>query len=469
MRWKPPKRACAGERWFCAVALANLVLGTSSVLVPLMLSRVLERGVGTLGILSGLVSLVGVAGSLLWGRLSDAAHRRKPFVVASYAAVGLCLLAMAFVPSFSHFLWINMLMNFFWVANASVTVLIVIENRDEEEWEAKVGRLNQMGALGWVGGLLLGSGALALGTTLMPEEAAIRGLFALIAVAGLAASLLAFRRVPRTTPQYTRRAFRGIVLAAGNFLFEKRRFSPFHLYHRLHPRRILRALRDPEGFRPGTKRFLAATFVSFLGLGLFGIPLPLLLSERFALPSSVVFAYFALQHLGVVVAFPLAAKRIKRLGNRHVQMTTIATRLLLFTAAAAFLALSSARPPMIALIIGFAIYGFTWSYFQLSGIALVSRLAREENRGMALGLYNALAGIGWVVAGLASGVLAERAGYQTTSAAGAGLLVVALAVLFTVPSPKILPVDEASRQREGRPPEEAALQDLSDARSSGTR
>ena len=35
-------RSWGGERWFVAVALANLVLGTSSVLVPLMLSRVLE-------------------------------------------------------------------------------------------------------------------------------------------------------------------------------------------------------------------------------------------------------------------------------------------------------------------------------------------------------------------------------------------------------------------------------------------
>ena len=152
-----------GETWFMAVGLANLVLGTSSVLIPLMLSRVLGRSVGTLGILTGLASLVGVVGSLLWGRLSDAVHRRKPFVVVSYAVVGLCFLAMAFVPSFKYFLWINMLLNFFWVANASVTVLIVIENRGESSWEEKIGRLNQMGAMGWVLGLAVGSGALAAG------------------------------------------------------------------------------------------------------------------------------------------------------------------------------------------------------------------------------------------------------------------------------------------------------------------
>ncbi len=423
------------EPWFAAVALANLVLGTSSVLVPLMLSRVLGRSVGTLGVLAGLVSLVGVVGSLLWGRLSDAAHRRKPFVVVSYGAVGVCFLAMAFVPTFKHFLWINMLLNFFWVANASVTVLIVIENQKASAWETKIARLNQIGAIGWVLGLAIGSGTLALGTLWTSEETTIRSLFALIAVGGWAASALAARRVPRTMPMYIGRRFRGIALAMGNLLFERIRFAPFHLYYRLRPRRILATLRDPKGFLPGTKRFLAATFVTFVGLGLFAIPLPLLLSEEFELPSSIVFAYFTLQNLAVVVAFPLAARRIQRFGNRHVQVSTIAIRLGLFVATAVFLTVVSGTPPIAAMLIGFAVYGFTWSYFQLSGIALVSRLAKPENRGLALGLYNALAGVGWVVAGLASGFLAEWGGYQTAFGLGAGLLVIALGIVFTVPQP----------------------------------
>jgi len=453
-----------GEPWFAAVALANLVLGTSSVLIPLMLSRVLERSVGTLGLLASLVSLFGVIGSLLWGRLSDAAHRRKPFVVASYAIVGVCFLAMAFVPTFQYFLWINMLMNFFWVANASVTVLIVIENREEAAWEAKIGRLNQMGAIGWVLGLAIGSGVLALGTYLVPEELAIRGLFGLIALGGLAAGALAVRSVPRTVPQYTHRRFRGVLLATGNFLFERRRFAPFHVYHRLHPRRVLAALRDPAGFRPGTRRFLAATFVTFLGLGLFGIPLPLLLSERFGLPSSVVFAYFALQHLAVVAAFPLAARRIRRRGNLHVQITTVSARLLLFLSVTTFLVFVKATPPTLALVVGFAIYGFTWSYFQLSGVALVSRLAKPENRGLALGLYNALAGIGWVVAGVGSSVLAGWGGYPSTFAASACLLVIALAILFNVPQPATAG-EPACAEAPRRPSEAAAEGQVSEIRS----
>ena len=450
-----------GETWFMAVGLANLVLGTSSVLIPLMLSRVLGRSVGTLGILTGLASLVGVVGSLLWGRLSDAVHRRKPFVVVSYAVVGLCFLAMAFVPSFKYFLWINMLLNFFWVANASVTVLIVIENRGESSWEEKIGRLNQMGAMGWVLGLAVGSGALAAGAHFASEETAIRSLFAMIAIGGLAASALAFRRIPRTAPTFTLRRFRGIVLSLGNLLIERRRFAPFHLYHRLQPRRIFAMLRDPQGFRPGTKRFLTATFVAFVGIGLFGIPLPLLLSERFGLPSFLVFAYFVVQHLGVVIAYPLAAQRIRRLGNRNVQIGTIASRLTLFSAAAVFLGFAEGPPSMAVLLVGFAIYGLTWSYFQLSGIALVSRLARPENRGLVLGLYNALAGVGWVIAGLASGLLAQWGGYQAAFGTSAALLLIALLIVFTVPRP----IDLVPEAQDGPDP---ARDLLGEAKSAGS-
>jgi MFS family permease len=435
-----------GEAWFPAVVLANLVLGTSSVLIPLMLSRVLGRSVGTLGILAGLASLVGVIGSLLWGRLSDAAHRRKPFVVVSYGVVGLCFLAMAFVPSFEHFLWINMLLNFFWVANASVTVLIVIENREESSWEAKIGRLNQMGAMGWVLGLAVGGGALTAGAYFASEETAIRSLFALIAIGGLAASALAFRRIPRTVPTFTRRRFRGIVLAMGNHLIERSRFAPFHLYHRLRPRRILAMLRDPQGFRPGTRRFLVATLVTFVGIGLFGIPLPLLLSERFGLPSSLVFAFFGIQHMGVVVAYPLAARRIRRRGNRRVQIGTIAARLTIITTAAVFLVFFEGPPPIAALFAAFALYGLTWSYLQLSGTALVSRLARPKNRGLVLGLYNALAGVGWVIAGLASGILARWGGYQTAFGASAGLLLIALLTVLAVPRPIDIPQETPDGQ-----------------------
>jgi len=435
-----------GERWYLAVGLANLVLGTSSVLIPLAVAEVYGRSVGALGLLVSLVSLVGVAGSLVWGRLSDVAHRRKPFVILSYAAVGLCFLAISFASAFRHLALLNMLSNFFWMANASVTVLIVIENRDHATWERKIGHLNQIGAIGWVGGLALGSLWMAALSRSVGEALTIRSLFVMIGLGSLAASYLALRYVPRTIPKFTRRRFRGVVLAMGNFIVERARFAPLHLYHRLNPRRVVRLLAHPEGFRPGTRRFLLATLISFMGLGFFGIPLPLLLAQRFGFPSSFVFLFFVIQHAAIVVAYPLAAKRIRRLGNRSVQIASLSVRLVLFGAAALYLLASTSTPPMALLAVAFLVYGVTWSYFQLSGVALTSRLAREENRGAALGLYNALAGLGWILAGLGSSLVTERAGYAASFGIAAGLLLVSLVVLGFVPDPVVA----ADGARDGR-------------------
>ena len=150
------------------------------------------------------------------------------------------------------------------------------------------------------------------------------------------------------------------------------------------------------------------------------------------------FLFFLLQHAGIALAYPFASRRIRRLGNRYVQMGSVWVRMLLFGGFAAYLAFFETVPPLAVLIGAFVVYGVTWSYFQLSGIALTSRLASKKNRGLALGFYNAIAGIGWILAGLGSGLVAERAGYPLTFAIAASLLVVSLAILLSVPDPAVV-------------------------------
>ena len=423
------------EGWYIAVGLANLVLGTSSVLIPLSVAKVFGRSVGSVGLLAGLVSLVGVIGSLIWGRLSDTAHRRKPFIILGYGAAGACFLGISLAQNFTQLMILNMLLHFFWVANASVTVLLVIENCSETTWESRIGHLNQIGAMGWVLGLALGSLWMQWMPSALGELGAIRILFWVMGLLGLTASMVAILTIPRTMPQFTQRLFRGMLLSLGNFISERGRFAPLHLYHRLHPRRVLALLLRSDGFRPGVKRFLLSTLISFVALGFFGIPLPLLLSQQLGLASSSVFFFFLLQHIGIVVAYPLASRRIRRLGNRYVQMSALWVRMLLFGGFAAYLSFLGTSPPLAVLIVAFLVYGISWSYFQLSGIALTSRLASEQNRGLALGLYNAIAGVGWILAGLGSGVVAERSGYPLTFAIASGLLLISLIVLLFVPDP----------------------------------
>jgi MFS family permease len=397
-----------------------MTMGTSSILIPLMIAQVLHYSVADLGVLSSLVSLVGVIGSLIWGRLSDAAHRRKPFIVMSFAGVSLGFAGIALAQSFTTVLLLNMMLNFFWVANAAVTILIVIENKEESRWEGKIGHLNQIGALGWVAGLVFGSLALAAASRFIGESTAIRILFAILSLGAAGASLLAVRFVPRTTPKFTQRRFRGRIVALGNFLVERGRFSPYHLYHRFNPRRLPALLWGEGGLRSETKRFLVATLLAFIAIGFFAVPLPLLLSQRFGLPSSTVFLYFVVLNSGVVLAYPCAARRIKRAGNKAVQQGALAVRLLIFIAAALYLTISEAVPSVLV-------------------------LAKPEYRGQTLGLYNAIAGVGMIIAGVTSGFLSEYIGYQATFAASALFIAASLLVLHRLPSPTGIVEEEVCR------------------------
>ncbi|MFC2105597.1 hypothetical protein ACFLS0_02460 [Candidatus Bipolaricaulota bacterium] len=66
------------------------------------------------------------------------------------------------------------------------------------------------------------------------------------------------------------------------------------------------------------------------------------------------------------------------------------------------------------LIASFIVYGVAWSYYQLTGIALISRLASKQNRGFTLGFYNVSAGARWILVGPGSGLVTEQPGYPMT-------------------------------------------------------
>ena len=425
------------EPWYAAFLLANLVMGTSSVLIPLKLDRILDQGPSQLGVLSTLASAAAVLGSLLWGRLSDAAHRRKAFVVASSLVVGVTHAGLALSTSFAGLVLHNTLLSFFWIANASVAVLLVIERKDDRAWEASISALNLFGAFGWLLGLVVGGVSVTAALTMLSERAGMQALLAALSGFGFLAAGLAAWLIPATEPRFTQRRFRGIMVAVGNLLVEAWRFNPLHLYHRFSLRRLAELRRE-------TRLFLLASALAFAGIGFFAVPFALLLSQRLGYPPSLVFYGYVMLHSGIVFAYPFALHRIKRRGNRRVQIGALSARMMLLAIGAGALWLAP-ELPWVAVAPFLFLVGLTWSFFQLSGVALASRLAKPENRGLALGTYNAIAGASTTIAGVSSGYLAQYVGHHITYIAAAMLLLGAVVVLWRLPDPVILEVaSEAS-------------------------
>ncbi|MBU0595500.1 MFS transporter [Candidatus Bipolaricaulota bacterium] len=417
------------EPWYLALAVANAVMGTSSILIPLKLDRVLHLGPSQLGILSSIASAAAVLGSLVWGRFSDAAHRRKAFVVASYLMVGVAHVGLAFSTSFYGLVLHNTLLSFFWIANASVAVLLVIERSEEISWESHISALNLSGAMGWLLGLVLGGIGVSFALQAFSERLGMQTIFLTLAVFAFISAGLAAWLVPRTGARFTERRFRGVMIAVGNLLNEAGKFSPLHIYHRFSLRRFLTLRRE-------TRLFLLASALAFTGIGFFGVPLAMLLSQRLGFAPSLVFYGYVMLHSGIVIAYPFALHRIRRRGNRRVLIGALSVRMLLFAVTASGLWLVPEIPWAVVAPFLFLI-GLTWSFFQLSGVAFASRLAKPENRGLALGTYNAIAGGSTMVAGVCSGYLAQHFGHHMTLMAAVGLLLCSIVVLSRLPDPPL--------------------------------
>jgi len=282
-------------------------------------------------------------------------------------------------------------------------------------------------------GLVVGGGIVTTVLGLLSDRLGIQVLLLGLGVTAFTAAGLAAWLLPSTEPTFTERKFRGIMIAVGNLLVEAWRFNPLHLYHRFSLRRL-------PGLRRQTKVFLLASFLAFTGIGFFAVPLVLLLSQKLGYSPSMVFFGYVFLHSGIVLAYPFALHRIRRKGNRQVQIGALSARLVLFVLAGGLL-WTDVRIPWAAAVPFLFLVGTTWSFFQLSGVALASRLAAPENRGLALGTYNAVAGASAIIAGVGSGYLAQLVGHHATYLVSATLLFLAVIVLGKLPDPVFLRLD----------------------------
>jgi len=131
-------------------------------------------------------------------------------------------------------------------------------------------------------------------------------------------------------------------------------------------------------------------------------------------------------HLVSIFAYRWARKMIERFGHRPALALSLFIRVGIFTGFAGV----GAGAPRGLLPFFFGLAGLSWSFFQLSTMALVSRLSPPESRGQGLGIYNALAGLGNVVGASLGGFLADGFGFAAPFLSAAALLFITLPILL---------------------------------------
>lgn len=421
-----------GERWLWGYFLANMAGGVASLLIPLYAYH-LGGTAGDVGAIASLSSLAGVLGAAIWGKVADRTKFRKPFVILGFGGFGGLYVFLPAIGSVGGLIWLNALATFGWMAQAPVASLLVIERLPRADWERSLGRFNRYSGFGWMAGLALG----AVWTGLLPraigEGWALRALGVLTAGAGIGAAVLAALHIAEPPLPMRERPFVGLIVAAGNFLVERFRYAPARLYYVLSPSQLLRVLQGRTRIGPELTLYFYGILLATMGFSVFFVPLPLYLRGRLGLQGGLVFALYILHHGMNAFAYEWARGLIARMGHRPVQALALLLRSGVFPLFSLLAGIPYASPFLLPIF--FLITGFTWAFFQLSGMAIVSHLAPADGRGEAMGVYNALMGLGTMFGGAIGGFLADGLSYAAAFVTAGALVFLSLPIVLLESKP----------------------------------
>ncbi len=423
------------RRWYWSFFAANSVAGAASPLLPLYLYH-LGGSASDVGIMVSFASAVGVVASLAWGKLADRTQRRRPLVLVSFAGLAVAYAGLPFAAHAQHLIYLNACVSAMWMASVTVSVLLIMESNPRVDWEREIGRFNVYNGLGWTIGLALGAGWTSLMLPFVGEGWGLRSLGALIAAIAAGAALLAALWLQESQMRLESRSFRGLAITVGTFLFERFRYAPAHLYHLLSPAQLLRFLQGKSPLGPDLVLWYYGALLAFTGFAMVFVPLPVFLRGPLGWRSEFVYLAYLAHHSVSVLAFAWAQRAVAQWGHRAAVGFALFVRALVF----GLWALVGTVLPGWTVFILFPLAGITWSFFQLSSTAVVSRLAPVGLKGQSLGIYNALAGIGNVTGALTGGFLAEFLGFQASFFAGGALVLLSLPILLVEGRP--LPAED---------------------------
>jgi MFS family permease len=427
----------SSDRYFFAFVLSNMAQGGASLLLPLFVAQVLNGDNSDVGLVTGLASLAGVPASILWGRLSDKWKRRKIFVLVGMFGVSISLALMAFTQSVWQMMLANVLINTTWLASAAVATLIAIEGLEKERWDARIGRFNRFGGLGWVTGLIIGSFWMQLVTQPVFDPAhhqlsdrTIRYLFLVLSALALLGAVWAVVWIRESPVKLDQRRFESVMIAVAN-LWERFKFAPQELFHIIsNPSKLLEAFRNREGLGKTLRVYFMATVLFFCGFSAMFVPFPLFLKNELGLNGSEIFALFVIHSGTSALTNPWAGTLAQRYGSRFLQRIFLGVRVIIFAIAPAFMLLKGQHTAaLFTIAFFFLLTGVSWAFVNVCAVSIISKRAPMEQRGQALGTYNALSGIGSILGAFTGGYLADHS-YLIDFLFAAAMVGIALLILF---------------------------------------
>ena len=434
------KASLAGERWYLSFFFSKMACGASAPLVPLFVISVLGGGVGAVSVAVVSVSVATVPAFILWGEYTDRTMRRRLPLVVGMAMMALSFVVMGLSDGLGLFIAGNVMFGFFLAATVPTSTVLLMEHNPEPEWGEAVGRFTRMSGIGWMTGIALGAVWFAVLPHFIGTVPAMRTFMLLCGLISAVAFAMAMAWIDEPRVHYGRRWLADELVTFRTWAFERARHIPTKLVFTGHPH----VIRKARAFLPGWGRdldlYLAATFVLFVGVQVFYVPFPVMLSEEMALGSSQIFVVYLASALAAAAMYAWAGREVDKLGNRRSQVLAWSGRGVIFPAFA--LALMVASGGLLWAGFGLALLlngllGALFAIVSVAGITTTLDLSPRRGKGEAVGAYNSVMGMGMIVGGLLGGLIASIAGYQMVALTTGVLSAVAIVILLRVRFPAI--------------------------------
>jgi DHA1 family multidrug resistance protein-like MFS transporter len=407
--------------WFYAVIPYRLGVGLTATLLPLFVVQVVGGSVVDVGYVAALGPLVGVPASVMWGNVSDRLHRRRPFLILGFLGFAGSTMLLGLANSVGQVVVISMTGALLGTAVEPVASALVMDGLPEERWAESFGRFNQIGGWSFVAGLSVGMAWLAIWPRWWGMAMTMRGLFVLAGGTAFLSLALLLRFLPERAsarrPGSFRPAMVGRLVVA---VVEQALYHPSRLRYHMPRPALLAELRDH--LRNALGRYYLATLLLFFTSALGLVPFPIFLTDVLGASSTQVFFIFLVKAVTDALFYVPMGRLVQKRSGISLLARASAARVAILGAFALIALLRPGAFGLVPVTLVHILTGVTWAAIAVSGTTVVAALAPKGQEGRAMGLYNSVIGLAWILGSLAGGWVAGTLGYTASFSVAAGLM-----------------------------------------------
>ncbi len=410
--------------WINSILPISIAVGPVSTIIQLFILN-LHGTVIDVSLAITLYNSVSIPAAIVWGFVTDRAHRRRPIIIISYLATAGILVSFILAKTAYSLSLLYALFSFATTASTTPLNLLIMETERKQKWATAFARLSMISSVGNTLGLFL---SLAWSLFFAIDYIVVALAILSVISAGLSALMI---KEPNIIFE------RQIITMTKNSFFQRLQTIPYIFIKipRLNDfKREFRTLRYELTRQVPLLYF--SIFAFYLGSGIFNTSLvPALQANHIS--TLLIFLVTTTAMLVQTVSFRYAGPYTEK---RSLVKATVGSLILRSTcygllgisaylvAGAWFLAPALIFYPLAA--------GIAYSIYYTASNTMVFNTLRHTNQGSSLGVYSALVGIATMAGSLISGFTSFYLGFYTTFITAAVCLAVSSWLISTSVHPQ---------------------------------